>query len=209
MQDKLQNKFNKYANPNFASLNKKPKIRSGGGAGLFQNRLGQKAAKLKSIVENEKESITSKITEIKEDTEEVEQKAKTSQPKVFNLMQQNDLMKDLEDLDGAEKKLKEIKKTTNQDVTNLHELKNLTMSKTKKKRKGKKKKRKKKLPKGKQPIKTQAQMQNLVPGIEDDWDKATKSAKQELIAFETRKQSITADSKQVYFFMFKILTLIG
>lgn len=78
MQDKLQNKFNKYANPNFASLNKKPKIRSGGGAGLFQNRLGQKAAKLKSIVENEKESITSKITEIKEDTEEVEQKAKTS-----------------------------------------------------------------------------------------------------------------------------------
>lgn len=64
-------------------------------------------------------------------------------------MQQNNLMKDLEDLDGAEKKLKEIKKTTNQDVTNLHELKNLTMSKTKKKRKGKKKKRKKKLPKGK------------------------------------------------------------
>jgi hypothetical protein len=71
----LKNKFEKYANPNFSSLNKKPKIRSGGGAGMFQNRLGKKAEQLKSTLDSEKESLTSKISEIKEDAEEVETKA--------------------------------------------------------------------------------------------------------------------------------------
>lgn len=52
--DKLNNKFEKYANPNFSSLNKKPKIRAGGGAGMFQNRLGKKAEQLKSTLDSEK-----------------------------------------------------------------------------------------------------------------------------------------------------------
>ena len=82
-QDKLKNKFDKYSNPNFSSLNKKPKIRTGGGAGMFQNRLGKKANQLKSTLGSKATSLTSKISEVselKEDAEELKEAATKSKP---------------------------------------------------------------------------------------------------------------------------------
>lgn len=84
-------------------------------------------------------------------------------------------MNELDDLDNAEKKLKDLEATGGKDLANLTDLKNLAVSKTKKKRKRKKKPLKKK-PK-KKPLEM---VSGIVGDGEDEWEQATKAAKMEI-----------------------------